>query len=260
MGWLLEEVKGRGRTILLATHIGELFWTIAWPALWVVLDRLIFTQGIPKPLLPRVKASMTLQMMGFAVMLAGMANLPASIAGDRERGVYRKFASTPIKAWEDAVGRLLALLLFSVVSSLIVLAVGMVLGSRYEVRGIALIKALGVALLLLLSSGGVGLIIGSIAGSAHSAVSIGVGVAVITSAVSGVFAPYQMLPKGLKIFSKLYPPSTSISAIIYLILGRRYAGYNPLTRLHAIYIVASSLLLHLIGLWLYHLKLWSRRL
>ena len=52
----------------------SLFWTIAWPALWVVLDCLIFTQGVPKPILPRVKASMTLQMMGFAVMLAGMAN------------------------------------------------------------------------------------------------------------------------------------------------------------------------------------------
>lgn len=238
----------------------SLFWTIAWPALWVVLDCLIFTQGIPESILPRVKASMTLQMMGFAIMLAGMANLPASIAGDRERGVYQKFASTPMRTWEDATGRLLALLFFSIISSLIVLAVGLALGSRFEVTGIRLLKSIGVVLLLLLSSGGVGLIIGSIAGSAHSAVSIGVGVAVITSAVSGVFAPYQMLPKGLKIFSKLYPPSTSISAIIYLILGRRYAGYNPLTRLHAIYTIASSLLLHLLGLWLYHLKLWSRRL
>ncbi len=238
----------------------SLFWTIAWPALWVVLSCLIFTQGIPEAILPKVKASMTLQMMGFALMLAGMANLPASIAGDRERGVYRKFASTPMRAWEDALGRLLALLLFSLISSLIVLAVGLALGSRYEVTVVAIVEAVGVSFLLLLASGGIGLIIGSIAGRERSATSIGVGVSVITSAISGVFAPYQYLPKGLKLFSKYYPPSTSISALIYLLLGRRYAGYNPLTRLHTPYIITSSLLLFVIGLIFYRLRLWSQRL
>lgn len=89
---------------------------------------------------------------------------------------------------------------------------------------------------------------------------LGVGVSVITSAISGVFAPYQYLPKGLKLFSKYYPPSTSISALIYLLLGRRSAGYNPLTRLHTPYIITSSLLLFVIGLIFYRLRLWSQRL
>ena len=67
-----------------------LFWTIAWPILWVLLGSYSYTGNAPEYIIPSLRGAITISMMVFALMTAGMANLPGNIASDRERGLLSK--------------------------------------------------------------------------------------------------------------------------------------------------------------------------
>jgi ABC-2 type transport system permease protein len=237
-----------------------LFWTIGWPAIWLVLGSIVFTSGTPNEWLPQVKGSMTITMIGFALMTAGMGNLAGSIARDKEKGAYQKIASTPVKPWEDALGRLIGLLTFALVGSIVVLIIGMIIGAKFDGGVNDALQSIAYAFLVVLSSSGIGLIVSSMTKTEGAAIQIGIGLTVITASISGLFTPYSMLPNALKQFSQLYPPSAAISSIIYLLQGETLAGYNPLTLEHVIYTLISSLALFMIGLFAYEEKLWAHRL
>jgi hypothetical protein len=83
-----------------------LFWIIAWPIIWVVIDCFVFVQqGTPEEV-ALGRGAFTIAMMVFAAMMAGMVTFPAGIASDRERGLLLKLLSMPIKPWRDSLGRL----------------------------------------------------------------------------------------------------------------------------------------------------------
>ncbi len=237
-----------------------LFWTIAWPAIWVFIGSTVFTRGTPEAVLPQVTGAITISMISLALMTTGMVNLAGSVAGDRERGAYQKIASMPVKAWEDALGRLGGLLTFAFVGSLLVLVIGFALGAGFKGSAIDVLQCVGYALLILLASGGIGMILGCIATSEGAATHIGVGITVITASISGIFAPYSALPEVLQRFSEMYPPSSSLSSIVYILEGESYAGYDPLTLEQVAYTLISSLAIFIIGLMVYRQKLWIRQL
>jgi nitroreductase len=138
-----------------------LFWTIGWPAIWLVLGSIVFTSGTPNEWLPQVKGSMTITMIGFALMTAGMGNLAGSIARDKEKGAYQKIASMPVKPWEDALGRLIGLLTFALVGSIVVLIIGMIIGAKFDGGVNDALQSIAYAFLVILSSSGIGLIVSS---------------------------------------------------------------------------------------------------
>lgn len=236
-----------------------LFWTIGWPAIWLVLSSVLFTSGTPEEWLPQTKGSFTISMIGFGLMTSGIANLAGNIARDKERGIYRKISSMPIKAQEDALGRLLGLLIFTFAGSLIVLVIGFLIGARFGGGILGGSQCIGYAFLMILSASGIGLILGSLVKYEGTSINIGVGVTVLTASISGMFAPYSFLPEVLQQFSRMYPLSTAVSSIIYILEGERFAGYNPLYPEHIIYTIISSLTIFMIGLILYKQRIWSNR-
>ena len=156
-----------------------LFWTIVRPIIWVLIGSFTFVSEVKKEVIPYIRGSITISMMTFALTLAGMANLPGNISRDRERGLLAKLKSMPVSPWKDFVGRILGLVAFSCLASIL-------------------------------------------------AVMTGVGISVVTASISGLFAPYWSLPPILQRFSQVYPVSSANAAIIYLLLGESYVGYNPL--------------------------------
>ena len=81
-----------------------LFWTIVWPILWVLIGSFSFTGNAPPEIVSATRGAVAISMMVFALMTAGMANLPGNIAQDRERGLLTKLMSMPISPWRDFVG------------------------------------------------------------------------------------------------------------------------------------------------------------
>ena len=235
-----------------------LFWTIGWPIIWVFIGSFSFTTNIPSDTLSYTRGAISISMMVFALMTAGMANLPGNIVQDRERGLLKKIMSMPISPWRDFTGRILALLAFSGLSAILVIVVGFVCGARFFFTGIDLLSSLVFISLVFVGSAGIGMVIGTFVKHVHGAIMSGVGLTVVSAALSGVMTPYTYLPSVLQSFARIYPISSANSAITFLLVGEEYAGYNPLTLSQIFFTAFLALLMFVIGLIAYSRFCWKK--
>jgi ABC-2 type transport system permease protein len=235
-----------------------LFWTIGWPIIWVLIGSFSFTSNVPSEILSYTKGAISISMMVFALMTAGMANLPGNLAQDRERGLLRKIMSMPVSPWRDFTGRILALLTFSGLSAILVIVVGFICGARFFFTGVDFIESLVFVLLIFVGSAGIGMLIGTFVKHVHGAIMSGVGLTVVSAALSGVMTPYSYLPSVLQNFAKIYPISSANSAIIFLLVGEEYAGYNPLGFIQVALTTIVALLLFILGMIAYSRVCWKK--
>ena len=234
-----------------------LFWTIGWPIIWVLIGSFSFTGDAPAETVAYTRGAISISMMVFGLMTAGMANIPGNIAQDRERGLLTKVMSMPVSPWRDYAGRILALLAFSVFSAMLVIAVGFVCGARFFFTWTNFMVSLVFVLLIFIASAGIGMLIGTFVKHVHGAIMSGVGLTVVSAALSGVMTPYTYLPSVLQNFARIYPISSANSAITFLMVGEEYAGY-PLT-LNQIFSTAFlASLLFVIGLIAYSRFCWKK--
>ena len=235
-----------------------LFWTIGWPIIWVLIGSFSFTTNVPSDTLSYSRGAISISMMVFALMTAGMANLPGNIVQDRERGLLKKIMSMPISPWRDFTGRILALLAFSGLSAILVIVVGFVCGARFFFTGIDLLTSLVFISLVFVGSAGIGMVIGTFVKHVHGAIMSGVGLTVVSAALSGVMTPYTYLPSVLQSFARIYPISSANSAITFLLIGEEYAGYNPLSMNQIALTVIVALLLFILGMVAYSKVCWKK--
>lgn len=235
-----------------------LFWTIVWPIIWVLIGSFSFTGNAPAEVISRTRGAIAIAMMVFALMTAGMANLPGNIAQDRERGLLTKLMSMPISPWRDFLGRILALLAFSSLSAVLVVLVGWLCGARFSYTSSAFGQSIGFILLIFLASAGIGMLISTFIKHVHGAIMTGVGLTVVSAAISGIMTPYIYLPTLLQQFAKTYPISSANSAVTYLLVGSDYAGYNPLHPNQIALTIFLSLLVFAVGLITYSKFCWRK--
>jgi len=234
-----------------------LFWTIAWPIIWVLIGSFSFTGNAPQGVVPYIKGSIAISMMVFALMIAGMSNLPASIAGDRANGLLAKLKSMPIKPYKDFLGRISAVITFSLLAAALVIVIGVAVGARFTGTGVEILQAVGFVFLVICASAGVGLIAGTLIKNLQGAIMTGVGIAVITAAISGLMAPYESLPVPLQTFARIYPISSAQASIVHLLAGPNMVAYNPLTSGQITLTIALSFALLLVGTVLYSRLGWK---
>jgi len=234
-----------------------LFWTIAWPIIFVIIGSVVFTGSAPQGVVPYVKGSIAISMMVFALMIAGMSNLPASIAGDRANGLLSKLISMPIKPYKDFIGRISAVITVSLLAAALVIVIGIALGARFTGTGVEIPQAIGFVFLVICASAGVGLIAGTLIKNLQGAIMTGVGISVITSFISGLFVPYEVLPVPLQVFSRVYPISSAQASIVHLLAGPDMVAYNPLTSGQITLTIALSFALLLVGTVLYSRLGWK---
>jgi ABC-2 type transport system permease protein len=231
-----------------------LFWVIAWPVIWLFLAVFVFLRQVPPEFAAMARGQSTISMVTFSLMVCGMTSLPANISEDRHRGLFQKLKTMPVQPWKEAIGKIMAILVFGLASAIIIIIVGLLLGGRFNLTFIALLKSLGFLFLGTLASAGVGLIVGSLIKNIQGAIMTGVGIAVVTSAISGVFFQYSMLPAVLQNFSRFWPMSSSNSVIINYLIGD--IGYNPLSVLNLSLTIVTSLLFFTVGVVLYTVYCW----
>jgi len=231
-----------------------LFWVIAWPIIWLMLAVFVFLRQVPPEYAALAKGQSTISMVTFSIMVSGMTSLPANISEDRQRGLFQKLKTMPVQPYKEAIGKILAVLTFGLAAAAIIIIVGLFLGGRFNITLISLLKSLGFLFLGTLASAGVGLIVGSLIKNIQGAIMTGVGIAVVTSAISGIFYQYSMLPVVLQKFSQIWPMSSANSIIINYLIGD--IGYNPLTALNLFLTIAISLLFFTVGIVLYTVYCW----
>jgi ABC-type multidrug transport system permease subunit len=157
----------------------------------------------------------------------------------------------PIKPYKDFIGRISAVITLSLLAAALVIVIGIALGARFTGAGVEILQAIGFIFLVICASAGVGLIAGTLIKNLQGAIMTGVGFAVVTSAISGLYAPYEVLPVPLQIFSRVYPISSAQASIVYLLSGPDMVAYNPLTSGQITLTIALSFALLVVGTVLY---------
>jgi len=231
-----------------------LFWNIAWPTIILLLNNFLYARNYPENLTGSVRATTTIMMIVITIMISCISMLPGNISEDRVIGLFKKLISMPIKPWKDFVGRILSLMTFSLIAVLIVLAVGIASGARFSISTIKILQAIYFIILIILSSAGIGLIIGSFLKHIIGAIMTGIGITVLINILIGL--PYKIIPDYLKVFLKFLPFSSINSSLIHLLVGESFAGYNPFNAIQAIFTPIISIIIFIIGLILYSNLCW----
>ncbi len=151
-----------------------IFWTFAIPLFFVIGFPLILYGDTPNEVASSLKGGLTLTMVTFLLMTAGQANLPGSIATDRERGQYLKMASMPVQPWKEGLGRVLAVWIFALIGGILVLLIGLSYGATFKGGFIVSLESFGFVFLTALASVGIGLIIASIVKGESAATHTGI--------------------------------------------------------------------------------------
>ena len=102
------------------------------------------------------------------------------------------------------------------------------------------------------------MLIGTFVKHVHGAIMSGVGLTVVSAALSGVMTPYSYLPSVLQSFARIYPILSANSAITFLLVGEEYAGYNPLGMNQTALTVLVAVLLFILGMIAYSRVCWKK--
>jgi ABC-2 type transport system permease protein len=235
-----------------------IFWSVFFPIVLLLMANFVSMANVSASDRAIGTGFFTLAMIVYATMMAGMVDIPANIAHDRNRGMLTKLKSMPVSHAKDFIGRILAFLVFSLIAIVTVLLIGIGLGAGFSVTPIGLVESIAFLFLSVLASSGIGLILGTLIESEQGAAFTGIGLALVTSFTSGIFSAYSDLPSILQSFSRTYPISSSVYSLTYLLVGEKMAGYNPLELGQILTTVASSIILFALGLVLYTRYCWRK--
>lgn len=234
-----------------------LFFTFALPVFFVFIMPLMWGD-VPEEIVPRLKGGLSLTMVTFMIMVAGQSNLAGSITKDRERGLYLKIISMPVTPLKEAVGRVCGVVVFTVLGSLLLVAVGLVYGAQISGSLTKVVESLGFFFLITMAATGIGLIIASVIKGESAATHTGIALTLLTAFLGGMFVPYSMLPPFLQVAARMHPIPSANASIVFLLQGEAFAHYNPVTVGQIGLTIIESCALFVIGLIMYSKLCWRK--
>ncbi|MFW9906819.1 MAG: ABC transporter permease [Candidatus Thorarchaeota archaeon] len=224
--------------------------TLGVPLFFLILLPVVMTD-IPDVFMPHLKGFVTLTMITLLIMSVTQANLSGFIAADRERGLFRKIQSMPIKLWKECMGRIFAVWIFSFVCMMLIVLIGLIYGAKFNIEAINIIMCLGFLLLIGLAGVGTGLIIASFVKNESVATHMGVALTLIIFFLGGMAIPFSDLPNLVQLFAQIHPVPSATASIAYLFINEEFVGYNPLNIGQIIISTLLSVILFLSGIILY---------
>jgi len=194
------------------------FWSMAFPTLWLAFNALIFKQPIPGSGYEGLNyASFLLPgTIGLVILSASFIGIPITLTTYRELAVLRRFRVTPVKTSTLILGFAISQLAFVAAGILVLFAIVKIV-FNVQVLGSWLLFA-GVTFLGMITFLAIGSAVGSIARSARAANIMIWTVFTPMLMLSEIFLPISILPAWLQPIAKalpLTPINTLLRDIVY---------------------------------------------
>jgi ABC-2 type transport system permease protein len=124
-----------------------LFWSVAFPVSFYFLTITIFidTSGVPKDVLPYLKAGTAVSYGMFGAVIASLNSFGQQLAADFEADRYMQYRSLPLAPSADLAGRMVAGVVLSAVAFLAVIVAAVATGATFGVRSVVSIPLVFVA-------------------------------------------------------------------------------------------------------------------
>ena len=188
-------------------------FTVLMPMFLLLITSVSLKASVSASDMPLAKGVLTISMVAFSLMLAGILNLAGSITRDRETGLLTKLKSMPISPGCDFLGRIMAAALLTLVAAILIIVVGLAYGARFNGAIVNYLEVIGFLLFAIASAAGIGLIIGSYTKLVLATFFTGLAITLGTAFISGIFIPYEILPSSLQMFARIYPISSAASSL-----------------------------------------------
>lgn len=130
-------------------------------------------------------------------------SIPTHLAGNRERGVLKRFRASSISAWEIAGSQVAVALVLSVVSGAILLAAAAVVYDFDPAQSV--LGVVGVLVLLVIGFSALGIFLGAILPTARSAQAVGLLIWFVMLQLGGAGPPREVLTEQMRAFMDFTP-------------------------------------------------------
>jgi ABC-2 type transport system permease protein len=238
------------RAMLKIKHVPEqLFDVTAFPIMFLLMFTYLFggaVAGSTGAYLQQVLPGILVMTVTWITMYTGL-----TLNRDIQRGVHDRFRSLPIWRPSTIVGPLLADAVRYTLASLIILALGLVLGFRPGAGPVGVVASLALLLVFSFSLSWIWTLVGLIVRTDNAVFAISNMVMFPLTFVSNVFVPPETLPGWLQAFVEVNPISILVTAIRGLMHG------EPVAAEIGIVIVISAALVAVFGpltMWVYRRK------
>jgi ABC-2 type transport system permease protein len=194
------------------------FWSMAFPTLWLAFNALIFKEPIPGSGYEGLNyASFLLPgTIGLVILSASFVGIPITLTTYREMAVLRRFKVTPVRTTTLVLGFAISQLAFAAAGILVLLVVARVV-FKVQVLGSWPLFA-GVVFLGMITFLAIGSAVGSIAHSLRAANIIIWTIFTPMLMLSEIFMPISILPEWLRPIARalpLTPINTLLRDIVY---------------------------------------------
>jgi ABC-2 type transport system permease protein len=195
------------------------FWSIAFPTLWLVFMAAIFKEPIPGYDYHGLNhASFLLPAsIGQVIIYSSAVGVPLTLTTYRENAVFKRLRVTPVKTITLAASLTISQIVFVFMGVLILLLIGFTLFSA-QILG-SWLAFFGVLILGLITFMAIGSAIGSIAPSIRAANVIVWTLFVPMLLLSGMFFPLSMLPTWLQPITKFLPLTAFATLLRDIVFG-----------------------------------------
>jgi ABC-type polysaccharide/polyol phosphate export permease len=231
--------------------------SIVIPIFFLSVLPLVLFQDVPVEYMPSIRGFLVIAMITLVIMGTAISNLPGSIAADRDHDLYSKLSSMPVNPVYECLGRVVTVFAFSALGSVVIVLLGIVLGAELNILPSDILVILGLASVITLFASGVGLFIAGFAKSESAAAHVGVAIVLLIYFI-GIAFPYGDLPEVLRPIVHVNPICLGNNMIAALAVGEEILGYNPFNIIDVTLMVSLTLVMFIIGLYVYAMKCWRR--
>lgn len=189
----------------------ELLWTLAFPIMFMVLFGLIYGDSTWSGMTMRSVDFLMPGIVVMGVMVTGIMRTSLGFVQEREKGIYRRLALTPLKRQTLIASHLLQHYLVILVQTLLLVAVG-VFAFKVQISGNMLLfwLVLTVGSICFMS---IGFVLTGFIKTARSATPINQMTYFIMMFLGGVFFPNNMLPGFLEPIANALPSAQMSDAL-----------------------------------------------
>jgi ABC-2 type transport system permease protein len=212
---------------------------ILFPIMFMILNRYVFGGAIDTG---NVTYANYLFAGIFVQTLAFGANYTTiNLAVDMKEGIIDRFKSLPMASSALLVGHVLADLVRNIISGIIIVIMGLIVGFRPNASLRDWLAVIGIALIFTLAISWLSAILGLLVKSIEAAQWVGFVIIFPLTFLSSAFVPTNTLPQVLRVFAENQPLSHVINAIRALLVGTPLGNSAWLAVIWSVGIIAIAL-------------------
>jgi len=239
--WLVSDswIMAKRSIMHIVRSIDQVLSLILFPIMFMLLNRYVLGGAINTGDVSYANylfAGILIQTLAF-----GANYTTINLAVDMKEGIVDRFRSLPMSSSALVIGHITADLVRNIISGIIIVLVGLVVGFRPTASPIEWLYVIGLALLFTLAISWLSAILGLLVKSLEAAQWVGFVLIFPLTFVSSAFVPTETMPAAIRAFAEHQPMTHAINAIRAWLVGTPLGNSAWLSAVWSIALIVISI-------------------